>query len=400
MGNLAAKQQLLDAKAKGVLDKYGIPNIAAVLVRDNGSTVLHTVQGVRNTNLGSIAANKVDKSDYFVVGSISKPITGFLIACLINQGVLTWNTTIADVFSEFKSKVFRDSCGMNENFLGVKLHELMAHTCGINGTYYFELNDDDHSRQDADPFRFFGDQQAVFNKDNSRYKEWETLESVVYLRYLYTILCLKNEKYIYGAAKNLGYQNKSRSGYGSTPVICVAMIERLMGKPFETIMADLLSGPLNGLHIKYGSLPNGMQQHKYDDASGKFVPQFEYNDDEFMPFISKFIVGGISCTVAAMAQYIRYNLRALNYATVFDVAQYQEPVTDFAKGGMLLGGGLNHEPLNHEGATEQCLALTYIFPYSGYGFAVMMNCNGGNAVAALNELIEETKKIHQNWDSI
>ena len=80
MGN---KQQYLDQKAKAVLTKYELPNIAAVLVRDNGQTVVHSAQGVRDSSAStSEASNKVTKSDYFNVGSIAKPITGFLLACL------------------------------------------------------------------------------------------------------------------------------------------------------------------------------------------------------------------------------------------------------------------------------------------------------------------------------
>ena len=135
------KQMYIDQKTKAVLTKYGLPNLAAVLVRDNGQTVIHSAQGVRDSSLSANAAsNKVTKNDYFNVGSISKPITGFLLACLIKQNVLSWNTKIADVFPEFRAKAFRDRCGMNDHFLDTKVYELMSHTSGINGTYFHTLN--------------------------------------------------------------------------------------------------------------------------------------------------------------------------------------------------------------------------------------------------------------------
>lgn len=243
MGNLTNIQNALDDKAKAILSEYHIPNIAAVIVRDNGKTVVHTVQGVKNSN-NSITApnNQANKSHYFNVGSISKPITGFLIACLIKKGLLNWNTKIADVFTEFKSKAFRDRCGMNETFLETKVYELMAHNSGMNGYYYNDEDDNKTGHGDTDPFRFIQD-QGIANGGNSRDKEWKNFEVLVYLRYLYVILCLKKEKYKLGSTQNLGYRNKAKAGYGSTCTIVTAMVERLMNKPFELIMTELLFHP-------------------------------------------------------------------------------------------------------------------------------------------------------------
>jgi CubicO group peptidase (beta-lactamase class C family) len=204
---MADKRQYLDQKTKAVLDKYDLPNIAAVLVRDNGQTVVHSAQGIRDRNLSAGAAsNKVTKNDYFNVGSISKPITGLLLACLIKQNILSWNTKVSDVFPEFKVKAFRDRCCMNENFLNTKVYELMAHTSGINGTYFhtpdgkpFVMDGDGdlvaNQNGDTDPYRFIADQGIQWG-GNSRDKEWQNHQSLVYQRYLYTILSLKNKVYL------------------------------------------------------------------------------------------------------------------------------------------------------------------------------------------------------------
>ena len=65
-------QKELDNRAKAVLATHGIPNIAAVIVRDNGATVVSTAQGIRDTSKSaSDESNKVKKSDHFNVGSIS-----------------------------------------------------------------------------------------------------------------------------------------------------------------------------------------------------------------------------------------------------------------------------------------------------------------------------------------
>lgn len=404
MGNIAKIQAFLDDKAKSVRNKYGLPNIAGVIVRDNGSTIMHTVQGVKDSSKSASAAdNQAGKTNYFNVGSISKPITGFLIACLVKKGILSWDTKIKDAFPEFNSKAFRDRSGMNDTFLETKVFELISHSSGMNGVQFFEENttNDDLKPRDTDPFRFIQDLGTNYG-GNSRDKEWKNYESLMYLRYLYTVLCLKKKKYQFNSTKNLAYQNKAKSGYGSTVTICTAMAERKMGKAWELIMTELLFNPVQ-LQITFGKLPDGMQFHHYDEPTGKYIPTPWMNND-LAPYSSKFMTGGIHCTVAGMAQFIRYNLRALNYAQVFDVAQYQAPVTDAAKGGLFLGGGTNGEPLNHNGATGSSLADLRIYHHSGRGFGVMMNCGGGPAGAdagtAMGEMLQELKNIHQDWETI
>ena len=368
-------QKELDDRAKAVINKYEIPNIAAVIVREDGATVLSTAQGIRDTSKSATAAsNKVKKSDHFNVGSISKPITGFLIACLIKKGLLTWNTKISDVFTEFKSKAFRARCGMNENFLDTKVFELMSHTTGMTGWYYYALNNNDQRQRDTDPFRFLWD-LGIYNGGNSRDKEWKNFQAVVYQRYLYTILCMKKEKYQFNSSRNFKLENKGDHGYGSMCTIAAAMAERKTGKPFETIVTELLSDTLE-LQIKFGKLPNGMQFHYYDVDQEKFLPALGMNND-FALFASKNITGGIHCTVTGMAQFIKYNLRALDHSSVFNIGQYQTAVTDATKGGLFLGNGSNNEPLNHNGATGGSLADMHIYPHRGSGFGVMLSCSGG-----------------------
>lgn len=391
-------QKELDDRAKAVLDKHGIPNIAAVIVRDNGATVVTTAQGIRDTTKSATtSSNQVKKTDHFNVGSISKPITGFLIACLIKKNVLTWNTKIADVFTEFKSKAFRARCGMNENFLDTKVFELMSHTTGMTGWYYYALNNNDQRQRDTDPFRFLWD-MGIYNGGNSRDKEWKNLQAVTYQRYLYTILCMKKEKYKFNSSRNFKLENKGDSGYGSMCTIAAAMVERKTGKPFETIVQELLSDTLE-LQIKFGKLPNGMQFHFYDEAQDKYVPAPNMVND-FQLFASKNITGGIHCTVTGMAQFIKYNLRALDHSSIFSIGQYQTAVTDATRGGLFLGSGTNNEPLNHNGATGGSLADMDIYPHSGRGFGVMLSSGGGASEAAQAEMMSEIKDMHRNWDEL
>ena len=402
MPDIAAIQQRLDTDAKDIVKEFGIPGIAGVIVRDNGSTVMHTVQGLRDTSKSATAAsNKITRSDYFNVGSISKPITGFFIACLVKKGILTWATKISDVYPELKSKAFRDRCGFGETFINCTVYELMAHSSGLGGWYYFDEDNNDTRVRDTDPMRFISDQGITvggFRRD----KEWQNHDALRYLRYLYMILYMKKTKYTYNSTRNFKYLNKTGSGYTSASTICACMVEKLMNKPWETIITDLLANTAP-MQMIYGKLPNGMQLHAYNEATGKYEPNPVFQND-FAAFNSKFMTGGMHCTVDGMAQYIKYNLEALNYSHIFDVVAYHKPVTEAAQGGLFLGYNANKEPLNHNGATGSSLADLDIWHKAGRGFAVMLNSGGGPegaaATNAQSKMMQALKNIHNEWDTI
>ena len=420
-------QQQIDAKASALIAKWGIPNVAAVMVRDHGNTVLSTAKGVRDASQSaSLASNQVDTSDYFNVGSISKPIFGMLLACLIKQGLLDWTTTIGQVFPEFTSPAFRARCGMNTNFLDTKLFELTAHTSGIDGWLFFvedgNSKDPNQAGEVADPFKWIDDWTILGSTgSNPRDVEWQNLQSVMYRRYLYTVTSLKQPKFIFNSLHNNGFQNTESSGYGSSAVIAAAMVERRAGKPFEQLMTELLASTIP-MQIRYGPPPNGMQLHNW--ANGKYVVWMQGNkpfaNGPFASFQPKFLTGTISCTVQGMAQFIRYNLNVLANLAMFDLAAYHQQVTSPAptggtvatnvtQGGLALSlGQTANEPYWHNGQLGGTNAWMEVYPSAGHGLAVMVNADGGpdptgstdppdGAEAAMNELRDELRALNASW---
>ncbi|UOE43388.1 serine hydrolase domain-containing protein [Agromyces larvae] len=395
---MGSKQDHLDQLVDEVLAGHGIPNLAAVMVHDDGQVVISSVAGVKDTSAPPSPANTVTAGDYFNVGSVSKPLTGFLIACLIKQGLLHWDTRIVDVFPEFADPAFRARCGMNDTFLEITVAQLMSHTSGMNGWYYLAPNDSTGRIRDTDPFRFIQDQGIQF-ADNPRSPEWQTFGALIYQRYLYTILNLKKERFHYGAAQSFHYDTKFLSGYGSTATTCASMVERLSGKPFEQLFDELL--PVHDVDMRYGPLPGAMQFHTFDLPTSAYRPLPHYNND-FSHWLSKFVVGGIHLSVGGMAAFIRHNLRAVDSSAVFDVAAYQTKVTDATQGGLYGGGGTGPgaPALNHSGATEGSIAVVYIHAHDGYGYAVMQNNAGGPSGDAQLAMVKHLRKMHDDWATI
>jgi len=115
VGVQAAVESLLnDAR-----ERYELPAIAAVVVK--ADSVLSTVAiGVRRAGY----ADPVMPTDRFHIGSNGKAMTSTVIARLIEQGVLTWDTRPVDIFPELGPAV-------HDGFREVTLQQLLGHRAGL-----------------------------------------------------------------------------------------------------------------------------------------------------------------------------------------------------------------------------------------------------------------------------
>ncbi len=115
VGAEAAVKSLL----REVREQYELPAIAAVAVK--ADSVLSTVAvGVRR--LGH--TDQVVPTDRFHIGSNGKAIASTVIAKLIEEGVLAWDSRPIDVFPELGSSV-------HDGFREVTLQQLLGHRAGL-----------------------------------------------------------------------------------------------------------------------------------------------------------------------------------------------------------------------------------------------------------------------------
>jgi CubicO group peptidase (beta-lactamase class C family) len=80
--------------------QHGVPALAAAFVRSADLIALGAV-GTREIN----GAERVQLNDRFHIGSCTKSMTATLIALLIEQGRLSWETTIAEIFPDLLGKI-------------------------------------------------------------------------------------------------------------------------------------------------------------------------------------------------------------------------------------------------------------------------------------------------------
>src|SRR5262249_19467782 len=102
-----------------IRDKYDLPGIVGGIVRGD-KLVAVGVAGIRKS--GSPEMMTVD--DQVHIGSDTKAMTATRIAILVEQRKLSWDSTLASVFSDLKD-------GMYADYRKVTLAELLTHRAGL-----------------------------------------------------------------------------------------------------------------------------------------------------------------------------------------------------------------------------------------------------------------------------
>ena len=109
----------LDATLEPYLARYGLPAVAAAVVRD-GAVVAAGAVGTRRAG----ARIPLTVNDRFHLGSDTKAMTALLAAMLVEEGKLRWDSTVAEIFPELAGR-------MDTGLAKVTLTQLLSHTSGV-----------------------------------------------------------------------------------------------------------------------------------------------------------------------------------------------------------------------------------------------------------------------------
>jgi CubicO group peptidase (beta-lactamase class C family) len=188
----------LDSLLTPYLDRYGLPAVAAAVVKE-GKIVAAGAVGTRRAG----ERISVTVNDRFHFGSDTKAMSALLAATFVEAGKLRWESTLADVFPELAEK-------MDPGLRRVTLLQFLSHTSGVPG-------DND----------LFGDllEKSMLqggNLDEMRYwlvKEWSRQP----------LAAEPGTKFAYA---NLNY------------VIVGTMIERVSGKTWDELITERIFTPL------------------------------------------------------------------------------------------------------------------------------------------------------------
>lgn len=179
-------------------EHYELPAIAAVVVE--ADSIMSTVAvGVRRTR----HANPVLPTDRFHIGSLGKAMASTVIAKLIEEGLLAWNSRPVDVFPELGSSV-------DDGFRDVTLQQILDHRAGL--PHY------------KTPKSMRSAERRVNNADSPREQ-----------RRAFAIWLLQQAP---DAAANV--EHYSNAGYA----IAAAMAEAAADEPWESLLESRLARPL------------------------------------------------------------------------------------------------------------------------------------------------------------
>ncbi|MFN8377976.1 MAG: serine hydrolase domain-containing protein [Anaerolineae bacterium] len=92
-----AMQADLETFVRAAMAEYGVTGAAVAVVQDGGTS---TYLGTFGT-LGENDPQPVNSDTRFMIGSISKSFTTLLMAQLVDDGPVSWNTPVTDVLPEF-----------------------------------------------------------------------------------------------------------------------------------------------------------------------------------------------------------------------------------------------------------------------------------------------------------
>lgn len=177
--------------------KYNLPALAVVVVKD-GKICDRAAVGIRK--IGD--TTPVTTNDEFHIGSCTKSMTATLAGMFIDEGKLRWDTTIVEVFPELKGK-------MDKQYEGVTLEQLLQHRGGVPAD------------PPADAWV-----RATFGQGTPEQQRLDFITNVL----AHPPAAPPGTKMIY-----------SNQGYA----IVGAMLERIGGKPWETLITEKLFQPLH-----------------------------------------------------------------------------------------------------------------------------------------------------------
>lgn len=298
----------------------GAPGMAAAIVR-RGKIADKAVIGVRRFD----RPDQVQLADRWHIGSVTKTFTGTMIAKLVDNGVLRWNTTIGEVLQDIP---------MNSEYRGVTVEQLLGHrgrVPSVPGSGEF----------------------AAGSPVDSRRTPAEARAALV-------------RRMLSEKPTGVGEYVYSNAGY----VVVAYVAERAAKRPWEVLMRSLVFEPLELHSAGVGwpataDHPDQPQGHygMAPDLSVQEIGKYELLDmDAFGP------AGNLHCSIEDLARFAAFHLQVLNGR---DGALKPESVSRFWRSGATDAGEPRYTIFGSGGTFMAMIAL---FPQSDLAVVAAANC--------------------------
>ena len=341
----------INATLTPLLTEFSVPALAAA-VTDGSDLLALGVVGIRKSD----DTASVKLSDRFHLGSCTKAMTATLLATLVEEGALSWDTRLSDAFPNIDVDV---------GYANVTLAQLLGHRGGAWDDLYGEH---------ADTVSLI-----PLNESVSDQRSW-----------------LTNEILRQPPERDLGEFAYSNASY----VIVASAMEAVSGKSWEELTRTRLFEPLGMTSCGFGApgSPASVDQpwgHYVEDG---VVVTYEPGVEDLPSWIGP--AGLVHCTVYDWAKFAALHIRgAKGQASFASAASFQRMHTPVPGPGepYALGWEIHDLPdvpggaLSHTGSNLRWTSQVWIFPDVDRAFVSVTNQYSEITLDALltvfNELI-------------
>jgi CubicO group peptidase (beta-lactamase class C family) len=339
----------LAARLEPIRVKHGFPALGGAIVTSDGLQQM-AVTGVRKAGTTVDAA----PGDLWHLGSDTKAMTAVVIAKLVEQHKLTWQTTIGEVLP-------KQVAAGSEAFRGITLLQLLSHRAGL-------VPNIDWGRAS----------KAAANPRSQRFEALPTIAKT-------PLSSPPGTKYEYS---NLGY------------VVAATMAERAADRAWEDMIHDVVFAPLGMTSCGFGGVgtPGRLDQPWPHGADGKPMPANgpDVDNPEVMG-----PAGTVHCSLADWAKFVADQLRGLNGTDgVLKAATYAAMHAppfggDYAAGWLVTsrpwGGGTVY---THNGSNTMNYATVWMAPARDFAVLVVTNRGGDEAAQVDDEAASALILMH------
>lgn len=339
----AEERRDLSVILEPIVRQHDVPGMVAAVVKGDKIIAIGAA-GVRRRG----GNDKIQVTDQFHLGSCTKSMTATLCAMLVEEGKLSWETTISDVFPELKAT-------MRPGWRTVTLRQLLTHRAGMP----------------ADLME--GGLWALL---------WLQRDPVTARQMLLKGVLAHDPaaepgtKFIY-----------SNAGFA----VAGHMAEHVMHKPWEELLRERLFKPLKMTSAGFGApgKAGGVKEPWGHTADGKPVEPGPRADNP----VAIGPAGTVHCSIEDWAKYIALHLRGdegdakLLKADTFRVLHTPPEGADYAMGwGVAERGWAGGAALTHAGSNTMWYAVTWLAPRRDFAVVICCNQGGDEAAKACDEL--------------
>lgn len=336
------KSKLIEEAIIDAVIQAKVPGMVAAISSSNGILAIGST-GIRKMG----ADEKLMVDDIIHLGSCTKSMTSVLLSTLVDEGKLTWETSLIEVFPELKGSIHR-------NYHPITIWELLTHRAGVS----------------ANPSNWWMHHKVELKKRR--------------------ILILKDNLKVAPTLEHGAY-HYSNLGY----LIASCMAEKITGLTWESLMQDRIFKPLGMNSAGFGppGTPTEIDQPWGHSRSGKTWQPRQFDNAEALG-----PAGRVHCSMADWAKFIAIQLPSGKKIGLSSKAldKLVTPTGTYAGGWIVTDRPwANGVALTHTGSNTMWYAVVWVAPSIDRAFLVVTNSRDQNSHRICDQMIGKLIQINK-----